>query len=178
MKQETKQEMQLTEAQLTGQKILSLPPHPDYVPVPDMPLPLSYGVIVKPIKREVELLTSGILTAEGENTNDTCEGIIYAVGPACSPFLRVGLKCIYSAEAKTEFRHKNQFYKKMDEFSVFFIVPDLTTRVDNGVKSDKEMGRKKRIERQKYAIKVESKRFQNEKDKSKDKTKGKIRVVK
>lgn len=173
----TKKE-QLTEAQKTGIAILNMPLHPDYSPVPDMPLPLSYGVIVKPIKKEIELLPSGIITADGENTNDTCEGIIYAVGPACSPFLRVGLKCIYSAEAKTEFRHKNQFYKKMDEFSVFFIVPDLTTSVNNGVKSDREMGRKKRMERQVYAAKVERTRSQNEKDASKDKTKGKIRKVK
>ncbi len=180
MKQEEK-----TQAEISAERIKNMPPHKDYIPVPDMPIPRGYGVIIKQlppalIKRTGILLgdtTNELLVARGANSEDTCEGIVYGVGSACPADLKLGLRVIYDKRVETKFDHKGELYYKCDEGNVFFIVPDESTTVDNGVKTERTIGRGKRMARNDKAFKAIYKDEQNDLDKEKDKTKGKIRPV-
>lgn len=168
-------------AEETIEIIENLPLHKDYKPVPDLPIPLGYGVLIKPITKTIEEITfdSGVtlLTAEGNNTQPKCEGILYAVGPQCSKYMRIGLKYQYSAEVKTSFRHKQHEFMKMDEFSVHFVVPDESTRVDNGIKDSRQVRKEKKLPKQASILNQIAKDEANDMDKLKDRTKGKVRPV-
>jgi len=179
-------EIPLSDAELTSLFIQNLSTHPQYSPVPDLPIPLQNGVLVmkldKPgiVKSILELEgggTTDFFEATGNNTQDTCEGIIMAVGPNCSKYMHIGLKCQYSTQARTTFRHKGKNYLAMDEYSVLFIVPDEDTLVDNGVKDVRQLRREKKIPQQDQTLKNIYNHEQNEKDKKSDKTKGKIKPV-
>lgn len=180
------EEQQLTDSELTAQFILSLKPHSSYISVPDLPIPTQNGVLVmhlpkpKIVKSLIDLTDGGtteLYEAIGNNTQDTCEGIIMAIGPNCSKYMRIGLKCQYSTKADVKFRHKAKDYIAMDEYSILFIVPDETTTVDLGVKDPRQVRREKKVPEQQGIINRLHGRDMNEKDKEKDKTKGKIRPV-
>lgn len=183
------QEEQKTDAQITAEFILSLPPHSQYEIVPDLPIPLQNGLVIRHLEKPkiisnlINLEGGGkqeIFEATGNNTQDTCEGIIMAIGPNCSPYMRVGLKCQYSAlvvEKATRFRHKMKEYLTMDEYSVLFVIPDETTIVDMGVKDPRQVRREKKTALQAQTIKNVYNDDQRKKDIANDKTKGKIRKV-
>lgn len=165
-------------AEETIQIIENLPIHKDYKHIPDLPIPMGYGLLIKPlIGSGIETLESGLLLSTGNNTQPKCEGILYAVGPQCSKYMRIGLKYQYSAEVKSSFLHKGQEFMKMDEFSVHFVVPDESTRVDNGIKDPREVRRAGKISKQATIYKEIAKDDANEMDVLKDKTKGKVKPV-
>jgi len=184
------QETQKTDAQITAEFILSLDVHSEYEPVADIPIPLQNGVILKPIEKP-EIIKSLIKLDNGEeqewydtkgnNTQSTCEGIVMAIGPNCTPYMRIGLKYQYSATAHRDairFRHKRQEYISMDEYSVHFIIPDETTIVDAGVKDPRELRRAKKMAQQVKTFDNIHKDEQYKKDVANDKTKGKVHKMK
>lgn len=168
------QQEQKTQAKLTAEMLRSLPTHPDYLPVLDIPIPLGYSVLIKKAPKSNIIKTLTDLTGKeqviyrpetADNSQTTGEGIIYAVGPYCSEFLRNGLKCVYDVRADTTFEHKGVSYLKMDEAQVYFIMPDPSTTVDNGVKDPKIVRREKKIPKQQKIYDQIYKDEQNELDK-------------
>lgn len=185
MNQETR-----SDAEISAERLRNMKPHPDYKPVQGLPIPAQNGLLIKQIHKSkifeslVQLEGGGeqkIFGAVGENTQDTCEGIIMAVGPNCSAAPRVGLKIQFSSMAgknATIFRHKLEAYLGMDEYSIHFYIPDETTIVDNGVKEDKQLRREKSMYKNQKTLENVHKDEQYKKDVASDKTKGKIRVMK
>lgn len=170
---------QKTQAEITSEILLNMPVHSTYKPVPDLPIPLAYGVLIKPMAvQAIQQLDSGLYTATGNNTQPTCEGVIMGVGPLCNKYMRNGLKCQYSSDVKTSFYHRGVEYMKCDEFSVHFIIPTDETTVNNGIKDPRQVRREKSIAKQKVVVANVTRADANEMDKSKDKTKGKIRKAK
>lgn len=179
-----------SDAQVTAEFILSLSPHSQYEVVPDLPIPTQNGLVIrhldkpKIISNLIDLEGGGkqeIFEATGNNTQDTCEGIIMAIGPNCSPYMRVGLKCQYSAlvaDKATRFRHRMKEYLTMDEYSVLFIIPDESTVVNNGIKDPRQIRREKSMYKNQKTLDNVYKDEQYKKDKANDKTKGKIFTVK
>lgn len=171
---------QLSAAEIAAKRIREMPLSKDYKPVDDLPIPLHRGVLVlKYTRKHNPLLTAGgIELVEGENTNEGKHGIIMAVGPNCSEFLRVGLRCQFNFYVDSLFWHKGETYYKMDEPDVYYIVPSSETVVDNGVKKASAVRHEKKFQEQKSYLEHEAKKDANDKDKRMDKTKGKIRKVK
>jgi len=184
------EEQNLSDAQVSAERLRNMKPHPDYKSVQGLPIPAQNGVLVKKVIKSkifeslVKLEGGGeqqILGMAGENTQDTCEGIIMAVGPNCSAAPRVGLKIQFSAMAEknaTIFRHKFEAYLGMDEYSIHFYIPDETTIVDNGVKDAKEVRRAKKMVQQVKTFDNIHKDEQYKKDVANDKTKGKVHKMK
>lgn len=171
----------MTAAQIAAKRIKEMPIHPDYKPVPSLPIPLRKGVLV----RKVTLKSAPLITVNGielmqnsENNHADKTGIIYAVGPDCSEFLRVGLRCQFNHYVDTFFFHEGETYFKMDENDVYYIVESPKTAVHQGIKKPENVRHEKKLEERKDYMKEESRMDANEKDKRLDKTKGKIRKVK
>ncbi len=187
MKQENEQPQ--SDAQITATFLASLQPHSLYEPVNDLPIPAQYGIIVKHLPKSNIIETAislgpdaehNLLISTGNNTQNTCEGIIMAVGPKCSPDPRIGLKIQFSTmtyDQCTKIDHRGKKYLAMDEFSILLYIPDETTLIDNGVKDPRQVRREKKVPEQQGIINRLHGRDMNEKDKEKDKTKGKIRPV-
>lgn len=162
-----------------AKRIAELPIDPLYRYDPDIPIPLGRGVLVKKLEQSTLTQTSGgvlIIQGNAENSTPPHLGIIQAVGPDVSDHLRVGLRCYYNFYCDSSFFVNGQHYAKMDEHDVFYIVPPKALVFD-GVKSDKEVGREKRFERQVGGTQRIFQKEQNEKDEKLDKTKGKIRPI-
>lgn len=184
MNQEHKSDSEVVSAFLT-----SLTEHSSYEPVFDLPIPAQNGLIVKHLPKsniiETDISLGGdddskLILSTGNNTQDTCEGIIMMVGPKCSPDPRVGLKIQFSSQTMqqgTKFRHKGKEYIAMDEYAILFYVPDESTIVDNGVKDPRQLRREKKTELQKQTFKNVYEHEQKELDIKNDKTKGKTRKL-
>lgn len=160
--------------------IKSLPIDSDYIPVDNLPIPLHKGVLVKKIQQSsIQLLSSGIMLVEGDAENSTPPhlGIIYAVGPNCSEYLKVGLRCYYNFYVNSSFRIDGVDYAKLDEADVYYLLNSKALVVEQ-VKDDKQVGRAKRMPVSDNAIKTQAKIDANDKDKRHDRTKGKIRKMK
>jgi len=171
-------------AAISAERIQSMPLDPLYKEVIDLPIPLHKGVLVRRLtdldRPTIIKTTPGgihLPDAIADNSTDTKDGIIYAVGPDCSEFLRVGLRCQISSMVDTFFYHHGVMYYKLDEFHVYFIVPDPTTLIHNGIKKESEVRRKDKLEEQKEYLNRMNKMDGNEKDKKLDKTKGKTRKL-
>ena len=179
-----KKEEQLSAGEIAAKRIMEMPLHPNYKPVNSLPIPLKRGVLVrKPSVKDTviqPIVSEGgiILQNDTQAAIDTKEGIICAVGPECSKFLRIGLKCQFNSYVDTYFYHEGVTYYKMDENDVYFIIESPDTVVNNGVKSVKVLKKEQKIIHQEAVFKKEAIRDANEKDKRLDKTKGKIRKVK
>lgn len=170
-------------AAISAERIQSMPLDPLYKEVLDIPIPLHKGVLVKRITNRstiIKTTPSGIHLPDpiADNSVDTKDGIIYAVGPDCSDFLRVGLRCQISSGVDTFFYHHGEMYYKLDEYHVYFIVPDVTTGVYNGIKKESDVRRSKKLVEQKEYLDRMDKLDSNEKDKKLDKTKGKVKKLK
>lgn len=160
--------------------IASLPNDPEYKEVKGMPIPLGKSVLIKKTKQQVVLAGGIILAESAENSRLPKVGIIYAVGPECTRGLRVGLRCYYNFFADLEVRAGVETYAMMEEASVYYILPSHTDRITEGVgiKPAKEVRRGKSIVREDDYQKRRYKKDQNDKDKLRDKTKGKIFTIK
>jgi co-chaperonin GroES (HSP10) len=159
-------------------RINALPLDPEYKQDLEVPIPLGKGVLVKKISQTpLAVLDSGIILMEGNNSNPPKIGIIQAVGPDCSPYLRVGLRCYYNFYVDTHFRMGGIDYAKMHEQDVFYIVPPKAI-VFETVKSDKQVRQEKKVPEMFAREARLDARDENEKDMRLDKTRGKIRKVK
>lgn len=184
---ENKQE--LSDAQISAELLRNTKPHPSYVEVEGMPIPYNNGMLVKHLPKAsiisnlIDLEGGGkqeIFEAPGNNTQDTCEGIIMSVGPGCTPVIRRGLKIQFSTNVKNQapvFTHKREKYLGMDEYAILFFMPDETTTVDNGVKDPRQLRREKKIPLQQETLNNIHRDEQNKMDKASDKTKGKIKPI-
>jgi len=176
----------MTAAELVAKRIQEMPLHKDYKPVDDLPIPLHKGVLVLKPKRispnKIQTTASGLIVdpnyISADNSQEPNFGIISAIGPNCSPFVKIGLKCQFNSYINTFFWHQGETYYKMDENDVYFIIPNEETAVHNGIKKPENVRHEKKFQEQKSYLKEESQRDANEKDKRLDKTKGKTRKLK
>lgn len=181
-----KEEPQLSAAEIAAKRIREMPLSKDYKPVDDLPIPLHKGVLIlKPrhVNPALPVTTStGIIVdpryTSADNTEDIKEGIMMAIGPNCSEFLRIGLRYQFSSFVDTFFHHKGEVYYKLDEPNVYYVIPSEETYVNNGVKKASAVRHEKKFQEQKSYLEHEAKQDANEKDRRMDKTKGKIRKVK
>lgn len=175
-------EQPLSDAQKSLKKLQEMPIHPEYVHIPEIPIPYQNGVLIKELNPTDKKIGSILIPNNSDNTLKTNEAIIYAVGPGCADYVKIGTKCQYAAETKQA--PYPRYYVGTHEFiavefySLLYAIPDPTTVVYNGTVTDKVMGRKKRQERQKHVLKEERKEAAYEKDIAGDKTKGKTRKMK
>jgi co-chaperonin GroES (HSP10) len=160
------------------ERLNALPLDPDYKQVNEVPIPLGKSVLVKKINQTpMAVLDSGIILMEGENSHPPHIGIIQAVGPECSPYLRVGLRCYFNFFVDSHFRIGGVDYAKMYENDVFYIIPPKTI-VFEAVKSDKQVRKEKKLPEMFAREKRIAARDENEKDMRLDSTRGKIRKMK
>lgn len=171
--------MKKEEKQLTiAERIQAMPLDPEYKPVQNLPIPLGKGVLVKPIQQTPTSQTeSGIILMGGENSHPPHLGIVYAIGPLCSEYVRVGLRVYFNFFVDSSFYIDGVHYAKMDEHDVYYIVPPKAIVFD-GVKSDKEVRQEKKLPKQQAYLNEMYRKEQNEKDAKMDSTKGKIRIIK
>lgn len=177
-----------TSAQIVAERILSMKLDKDYKAVPNLPIPLDIGVLVmkltKPpaiIKIETDLLsgnqnaTQEIYTATGDNSREPNLGILMAVGPKCSEYLRVGLRVFWDVNQTGTFRHKGVDYYRMDQYSILYIVPDASTldTIGDTVKDERQVRREKKIPQQQDIANKLHKRDMNELDEKTEKSKSK-----
>lgn len=151
-----------------------LPLDPDYKPINNLPIPLGRGVLVKKVEQSVIQQTeSGLYLVGGnaENSNPPHLGVIYATGPQCSPYLRIGLRVYYNFYCDSAFWIGGIEYAKMDENDIFYIVRPNNLAVEKP-KSARQVDREKRMNRNNIADKNIRKKEQEEKD-IKDFLKGK-----
>ena len=165
--------------QTLKEEIASLPHDKQYTPILNFPIPLRKSVIVKPAKKEV-IVVEGIIIPDtaAENTQMPKVGILYAVGPECSPHMRIGLRVMYNHYADLGIKVGVEKYIMMDENDVYFILRDnQTVSQGAGVKPAKEVRRAKKIDQtDSYYVRKDTKEA-NDKDKKLDKTKGKIFAI-
>jgi len=167
-------------AEIVAEKIRNTPICKEYKPVANLPIPLINGVLIKKEDKVNLIKTQGGLIIPGgqraENSQENQEGILYAVGPKCSEFLRLGLRYQFSSFVDTFFWHEGVQYYKLDETLVYFVVPDPNTVVHNGVKSAKEMTRNRLSKKANVMNKAVAQRDANEKDKYKESIKKKTKT--
>lgn len=166
MKKETK-----SRAEEIADTINSMPIDPEYVAEPNIPIPLGRGVLVKKINQSNITTQSGLIVIGGENTTPPHLGIIQAVGPMCSEYLRVGLRCYYNFYVDSSFYIGGVDYAKMDEGDVYYIVPPKAL-VMEAPKTEKQVRVGKKLQNQSAANKRIFEHEQNEKDKLKELEKG------
>jgi len=168
-------------AAISAQRIMEMPLDPFHIEIQGLPIPLHKGVLIRKISyKEKMVRKSGIIIpdAPAENSADKKLGIIAAVGPNCSEFLRVGLRVQINSYVDSYFFHEEYEFYKCDEMDVYYIIPDPSTYVDNGIKSATNVRRSKKLEEQKEYLTRMDKADGNEKDRKLDKTKGKVKKLK
>lgn len=134
----------MTEKEKLIERIKSLPIDPEYKYEANVPIPLGKGVLVKKIESHVQTITTGgILLAKGDNTPDPHMGIIQAVGPLCSEFLRPGIRCYYNFYVDSSFYIGGKHYAKMDESDVYYLIPP-DTAVFETPKQESQVRREKK----------------------------------
>jgi len=179
-----KVEQKKTAAEITAERIMDMPLDKEYKPVPNLPIPLHIGVLIKklPKPKSVSLipLATGdaqeIIHAEGDNAREPNLGIIMAVGPDCSPFVRVGLRCFWDVNQTGTFRHEGVDYYRMDHYCVYYIVPDASTIDKVEVKDARQVRLEKKQSFQKKALNEIHQDDLNEKDMLEEMRKGKNKV--
>lgn len=159
-----KKEEPKSRAEEIAAKIKSMPIDPEYREVADIPIPLGRGVLVKKISQSNITTEGGIIILEGENTTPPHLGIIQAVGPLCSEYLRVGLRCYYNFYVDSSFLLGGVHYAKMDENDVYYIVPPKAL-VMEAPKTEKQVRTSKKGQNQVAANERIFKHEQNLKDK-------------
>jgi hypothetical protein len=170
------EEQEMSASELAAYRIKTMPLDKEYKPVPDLPIPLGWGVLIRPVKVSsiVELEGSGLLLSlDSKKNEDVCVGILYALGSKCGPELRVGIRVGYTKNANERFWHRGVDYIKTDEMGVLYAIPDPETTMQSALIDDKNAGRKDRMERQIYAEKVTQQKWENEKDQKEEKKKSK-----
>lgn len=173
-------ETEKTNAQNVAERIRKMPLHKEYKPVPNIPIPLFKGILIKKTKKGEVTTKSGIIMAgvKAENVIDPHEGIIVAVGPMCSEFTRVGLKYKFSHYVDSYYYHDGEEYMMADETLLHYIVPSDEFIANAGYKTAKQVRHTKKLAEQTSREVRIAARDANEEDMRKDTTKGKIRKVK
>lgn len=169
-----------TNAQNVAERIKLMPLHKDYVPVPNMPIPLFKGILIKKTKKGEVVTKSGILMpgVKAENVIEPHEGIVMAVGPMCSEFTRIGLKYQFSHYVDSYYYYNGEEYMMADETLLHFVVPSDEFIENAGYKTAKQVRHSKKLKEQTDREARLAARDLNEKDERQDNTKGKIRKVK
>lgn len=173
-------EKEKTAAEIATEKIRNMKPHRDYVPVENMPIPLYKDVLIKKTKQgEIKTKSGIILGGMGaENVIEPNEGIIMAVGPMCSEFVKLGLKYKFSQRMDSWYVHEGEEYIMADEAALRFIVPSDDFVAHGGYKTAEQIRRGKKLNEQKEREIRLNRRDANEKDQRNDNTKGKTRKMK
>lgn len=169
----------MTEAEKTIERIKNLPVDPEYKYEPNVPIPLGKGVLVKKIEKHVQTITTGgILLAQGENTPEPHMGIIQAVGPLCSEFVRPGLRCYYNFFVDSSFYVGGKHYAKMDEHDVYYLIPPDTAVFEAPDPAHVVRRKKKQGESDSY-LERKYKKDQEDKDNAEfAKKSGRIKIIK
>lgn len=171
-------------AQIVAERILSMKLDKDYKPVPNLPIPLDIGVLVKKLSKPASVIkidndlmnaTQELILADGANSREPNLGILMAVGPKCSEYLRVGLRVFWDVNQTGTFRHEGVDYYRMDQYSILYIVPDASTldTIGNTVKDERQVRREKKIPKQQEIANKIFQRDQNELDEKTEKSKSK-----
>lgn len=171
---------QKTDAQKSSELLLNMGPDSLYAPASGLPVPYGKGVLVRKVEQtSVEETESGILLLQTstDKSRPLHIGIIYAVGPDCSPYMRVGVRVYFNFFVDSCFRFGGYEYYKMDEIDVYYCIPNNKTILMEGVKGDREIMREKKQEKQQWVFNEQHKIDQNDLDKLADKTKGKIKPL-
>lgn len=177
---QTVNEQPLTDAQKSAKLLLEASADKAYVQVEGLPIPYGRGVLVKKVvQAAIEETQSGLLLlqTETEKSRPLHIGIIHAVGPECSPFMKVGARIYYNFFVDSCFRFQGHEYYKMEESDVFYYIPEPNTLLMEGVKSDREVMRGKKQDKQQSVLQQQHLIDQNDLDKRFDKTKGKIKFM-
>jgi len=134
-------------------RINSLPLDPEYKYDPNAPIPLGKGVLVKKIESNIQTITeAGILLAKGENTQEPPMGIIQAIGPLCSEFVRPGLRCYFNNFVDSSFYRKGVHYMKMDESDVYYLIPPDTAIFESPKDASQVRREKKQGDQSSYVL--------------------------
>lgn len=162
------------------QRIKSLPVDPEYKFDPNVPIPLGRGVLVKKIESQIQTVTeAGLLLTKTEATPDPHLGIIQAVGPLCSEYIRPGLRCYYNYYVDSSFYVSGKHYAKMEENDVYYLVPPNVALFESPKSDTQKRLEKKHADQDSYLIR-KHKHDQEEKDNKEweKKKAGKIKPVK
>jgi len=176
VKQEQKEKLQKELYEV----IASLPNDPEYKFVANMPIPLGKSVIVKRVKQNIVLPGGLILPEAAENSQSPKTGVIMAIGPDCTRGVRVGLRCYMNHYCDLDVKIGVETFAMLEEAGIYYILPSNTDVISSGldVKPAKQVRRAKSIDREDDYQKRRYKKDQNDKDKMRDKTKGKIFAIK
>lgn len=169
-----------TAAQLVAERIKSMPLHKEYVPVPNIPIPMFKDLLIKKTKKAEIKTKAGILlntTSTDSKVIDPLEGIIIACGPNCGEYTRVGLKYKLSGDTQTYYMHDGEEYMMAEESMLRFVVPSDDFVAIGRAKTPTELRREKKLKEQTEREARLNARDANDKDKRLDPTKGKIRAV-
>lgn len=169
-----------TASQIAAERIREMPTHKDYRPLKNAPIPLYKDVLIKKTKQgEMKTKTGIILGGMGaENVIEPNEGIVVAVGPMCSEFVRLGVKYKFSQRMDSWYMHEGEEYIMADEAALRFVVPSDDFVAHGGYKTSEQVRRGKKLQEQAAREIRLNIRDNNEKDKRNDSTRGKIRKVK
>ena len=173
-------EQQKSSAQIALERIMSAPKDPRYIEVPDLPIPTAYGVLIKPLEEESKdiIITDSNIIISAAAAKSSPTGILCAVGPNCSPWMRVGMRVRYSHHITDRFYHLGVEYMQGDEGGVLYIVPHQSTHAVGQPRTGAMKRKEDKLANQKRIDLMDTKNYLNERDKREDKTKGKIRKVK
>lgn len=160
------------------ERIKSLPLDPEYKHNPNVPIPLGKGVLVKKIEKKVTTITTaGIMLTAADNTPEPHMGIIQAVGPLCSEYLRVGLRCYYNFFIDSSFYLDGVHYAKMDENDVYYLIPPQTALFE-GVKPEAHVRReKKHADQDSYIVRKHAHDQEEKNKKEIQKKSGKTTII-
>ncbi len=86
-------------------------------------IPLGKSVYIQEMLNGERKTQGGLIIAESKQTQGTV-GRIVGVGPRCEPYLRVGLKVLYSAYANLEIIIEGQPYLVIDDLMIYGIIPE------------------------------------------------------
>jgi len=133
-------------------------------------IPLHKGVVIKKVIGGERKTASGLIIPEMASTN-ACMGRIVAVGPECSPYIRVGLLVNYNPMTDMETIIKGETYILNAEHSIEGIIEDKEVVIVPKAKTSTEIRKAKKIAEQSDTLKRVAKHNANEDDMLQDKRK-------
>jgi co-chaperonin GroES (HSP10) len=127
-------------------------------------IPLGKSVLLKKVKAGERKTETGLIIADARTTAEYVARIV-AVGPECSPYLKVGLLVIYNELANLESWIKGQNYLMVHESSLFYILLDDNAAVEAAPKSREQVRVEKKIKDQEAMLKRVDNKQKNDEDK-------------
>lgn len=86
-------------------------------------IPLGNSVFITEMLNGTRKTAGGLILTESKQTQGTV-GRISALGPECKPYLKVGLKVIYSSFANLEIIIAGQNYLLLNDLQIYAILPE------------------------------------------------------